>query len=145
MYNDYDFTTVSTTSAGSGYEWLVSLLLGMWFIIIALLVFTIIVKWKVFKKAGREGWESIIPVYNNWVLFEISGSEGWYALLAFVPIIGSIAFLILLIMAYTKLAKRFGKKSIFALGLIFMPVIFFAILAFDKSTYSAVEETVVTA
>ncbi len=42
-------------------------------IAIAVGVATIIGEWKVFEKAGKPGWISLIPFYNNWTLFEISG------------------------------------------------------------------------
>ena len=43
--------------------------------------------WKLFKKAGKNGWEAIIPFYNIWILIEISGLNKWYFLIA---ILGSI-------------------------------------------------------
>ena len=49
-------------------------------------VFTLISLWQIFKKAGRQGWESIIPVYNIIVLLEITGLPVWYIALFFVPI-----------------------------------------------------------
>ena len=39
---------------------------------IGLLVLYIVGYVKLFKKAGRDGWEAIIPFYNDWVLVEIS-------------------------------------------------------------------------
>lgn len=38
---------------------------------IAASVLTIIGYWKVFEKAGKPGWASIVPYYNQWVLFEL--------------------------------------------------------------------------
>ena len=45
---------------------------------IAIGIFTIVATWKVYKKSGREGWESIIPIYNIVVLLEITGLPLWY-------------------------------------------------------------------
>ena len=38
--------------------------------------------WKLFKKAGKQGWEAIVPYYNTYVLIEIAGLNWWYFLIA---------------------------------------------------------------
>ena len=48
---------------------------------IAIVIVEIIGRWKLFKKAGRNGWESIVPFYSNWVYVEIAGLNWWYFLL----------------------------------------------------------------
>ncbi len=104
-------------------------------------VFSIIAMWKIFKKAGKNGWEAIIPFYNVYTLFEITWGNGWYFLLIFtsiIPFLGWIACLVIVIITMVKLAKAFGKDGGFAVGLIFLSIIFMAILAFDKSTYLGV-------
>ena len=103
---------------------------------LAVAVFAIVSMWKVFKKAGKEGWAALIPIYNLVVLFQISGIDPKKLLWLFLPIIGQIIVFVYLIMAYIKLAKAFGKSSGFAAGLIFLNVIFMGILAFDDSVYS---------
>lgn len=70
--------------------------LGIFAILLILLVFAlaivvIVAQWKLFKKAGKKGWESIIPFYSTWVLIEIAGLNWWYFLLA---ISGSILSLL---------------------------------------------------
>lgn len=41
---------------------------------LAIVVFLIVGEWKLFVKAGKQGWKSIIPFYNTYVLFtEIAG------------------------------------------------------------------------
>lgn len=94
----------------------------------AISIFTIISLWKVFKKAGRMGWESIIPIYNNIVLLEITGLPTWYIALFFIPF-GNIYALIRI---YLELAYRFKQSTAFGLGLIFLNPIFLGILAFNK-------------
>ncbi len=99
-------------------------------------VFQIICLWKVFQKAGKEGWEAIIPIYNAIVLFKICGIDPkvlWWLLL---PVVGWIIVIVYSIKADISLAKAFGKSSGFAVGLIFLPTIFTAILAFDSSVYN---------
>ena len=40
-----------------------------------------------------------------------------------------------LVKSYINLSKNFGKPGVFALGLIFLPIVFWGILAFDSSVY----------
>ena len=65
------------------------LILGL--LVIAYLVFYLVCLWKLFKKAGKNGWEALIPFYSTWVLIEIAGLNWWYFLIA---ISGSIVSLI---------------------------------------------------
>lgn len=92
----------------------------------------------IFKKAGRPMWAAYVPIYNSWVLFEIAGKPGWWVLLNFIPIVGSIVYLVLYIVVALELAKRFGKGVVFAiLGLVLFPIIGVLMLAFGKSKYTA--------
>ena len=61
----------------------------IFFIVLAIawLIVYIIGLWNLFKKAGKQGWESIIPFYNMWVLVEISGLAWWWFLLLISPTI----------------------------------------------------------
>lgn len=104
-------------------------------VIITISVISIVAMWKIFKKAGQEGWKSIIPIYNTYVLYEISGLEGWYAFLGLIPFVGSVISMVMGIICYIKLTNSFGKESAFAVGLILLPIIFLPILAFDSSEY----------
>ena len=102
----------------------------IWFISIASLIFSVICYYKIFKKAGKGGWEIFIPVYNLIVLTEISGLSLWCLLLFLVPGFGPWIFFIVL---YIELAKRFNKGTSFVLGLLFLNPIFIGILAFNKT------------
>ena len=98
-----------------------------------ILVVSIIANWKIFTKAGEKGWKSIIPIYNSVVLFKIIGLSPWLLLIylaAFIPVIGSIAVIVLSIVSVYYLSKSFGKGAGFTVGLIFLPQIFQLILAF---------------
>jgi ABC-type transport system involved in cytochrome c biogenesis permease component len=85
--------------------------------------------WKIFTKAGQPGWASIIPIYNWIVWCKIVGRPAWWVLLLL------ICFPIFYIILSIDLAKSFGKGVGFALGLIFLSIIFFPILAFGSATY----------
>ena len=108
----------------------VAVLLLVWVVIPALLIASL---WKVFSKAGQPGWASLIPFYNMYTLLKVGGKPGWWLVLFFVPIVG----LVVAIIALLAVVKAFGKGGGFVVGLILLPIIFWPILAFDGSTYTA--------
>lgn len=110
-----------------------------WIVTMVLAILTIVSMWKIFKKAGKPGWAAIIPIYNVIVLFQISGLNPWLILLFIVPFVNFIAIPVLMILLYVKLAKAFGKSGGFAVGLIFLNVIFMPILAFSDTKYQGAE------
>jgi hypothetical protein len=104
----------------------------MYFLIYLLIVILMVASmWKIYEKAGVEGWKAIIPIYNLWVLAQIVGKPGWLGLLVFIPYVGFIVAIYL----YYLLAKSFGKGALFTLGLVFLPFIFFPVLAFGDAEY----------
>lgn len=98
---------------------------------LAFAIFGIVCMWKVFEKAGYPGIGAIIPIYNLYVEVKMAGYDGWMILLFLIPIVN----VILGFMIVFKIAEKFGKSGLFALGMIFLAPIFWAILAFDDSTY----------
>ena len=117
---------VSTTSGLTGA--LAAMGLFFWILSMALSILMIISLWKIFKKAGKPGWASIIPIYNIYIMCEIAEKEWWYVLLSCVPFANIYAMIVL----YNGMAKRFGKSGGFVAGMILLPVIFFPMLAFGK-------------
>jgi len=116
------------------------------FIIVYLLfvVFLIISMWKVFEKAGQPGWAAIVPFYNLYVFTQIVQRPGWWMLLYFlaiIPIIGSLAVLVIVILDYIKLAEVFGKGGGFATGLILLGFVFIPILAFGDAQYKGLSSS----
>lgn len=109
---------------------------GTFFIIwLAALIFMIVVNWKMYEKAGKPGWASIIPIYNVIVLFEIIGYKWYYIFLLFlgaIPVIGGIALILFVISYSIKLAKSFGQSVSFGIGLWLLNPVFTAIIAFSK-------------
>lgn len=124
----YDTTMYETTSQTG----VIALLSTYMILILVIAVIMIVANWKVFTKAGKPGWASIIPLYNMYVMFEIAGMNGWMFLLTFVP----IANIIIQIMLYLNLAKKFGKSTGFAIGLILLNPIFLLMLAFGNTEYN---------
>jgi hypothetical protein len=87
--------------------------------------------WKIFTKAGRPGWASLIPIYNWYVLLKVSGKPGWWLILFFIPLVSFIMWIIMCL----GLAEKFGKGAGFGVGLAFLSIIFFPILGFGGAQY----------
>lgn len=104
------------------------------FIQLALIVFMVVTMWKIFTKAGKPGWASIIPIYNIFVLLDIAGKPGWWFILFLIPIVNIVVGILVL----AGLAANFGKGGGFVVGLILLPIIFYPILAFGSAQYKAV-------
>lgn len=98
----------------------------------AIVLIMIIAWWKIFTKAGRPGWASLIPIYNTIVLIQIAGMPLWTFLGLFIPMINVIVWFLICL----KLAQSFGKGAGYALGLFFIPFIFYPLLAFTSAEYT---------
>lgn len=109
-------------------------MIGIVYLAIAVLMIASI--WKLFTKAGKPGWASIVPIYNLIVLLEVAGKPLWFIVLFLIP----VANLVAAIMTYIGLAKSFGKGGGFAVGLLLLPIIFFPILAFGSSTHQGAQK-----
>ncbi len=144
MYT-YDYGTTSSVD-GAGLAIFGAGMIIYMLVCIAIAVVAIIGMWKVFTKAGKEGWKSLIPVYNLYTLCEIVGVSPWWILIVFVgglvciiPVIGWLAYMAATIYFGILLAKStanaFGKDTGFAVGLYFLSPIFYCILGFGKAKY----------
>lgn len=108
-------------------------------------VFIIVCMWKIFTKAGEEGWKAIIPFYNSWILAKMVANNNVLvflltmgSFLSIIPVLGwilSIAGLVGAVMMDLGLAKVFGKDTLFGVLLIFFPYVMIPILAFGSATY----------
>jgi len=106
--------------------------LGMWeFVIIGIVILYVVAMWKVFEKAGKPGWASLVPIYNLVVMMEIAGKETWWVLLCFIPFVN----IFILIVINIAIAEKFGQSSGFGLGLMFLGFIFWPMPAFGDYRY----------
>lgn len=125
-YRTTTYTTANVDTAALGAA------LGIYSVVVLVIAVIMIASlWKIFKKAGKPGWASIIPFYNLYTFFEVAGMNGWMFLLTFIPLVN----IVVLVMAYLSFAKAFGKTAGYAVGLIFLSIIFFPMLAFGKAEY----------
>ena len=120
-------------------------------------ILQVIAYWKIFTKAGEEGWKSIIPIYNGYVQYRLTWDVQyfWVALgLAvgggilnsfggIVGVIGSLALLgtaLMNVVALYKLACAYGHGIGFTSGLFFLNTLFMLILGFGDSEYMGPQE-----
>lgn len=100
-------------------------------IILTVCILIVAAQWIVFQKAGQAGWKCLIPFYNIYVLMQISGKPGWWMFLLIIPLVGVAVYLF----AMLSLARKFGRGELFGVGIFFLPMIFFPLLAFGGSEY----------
>jgi hypothetical protein len=120
------------------------------FLFIALMI---ICQWIVFAKARQPGWAVLIPVYGLIIFLKLIGRPvswiAWFLQLfvflifaaVFPGIITGLLFflsavsgLVFAIISTNDLSKSFGKGAGFTVGLIFLPFVFYPILAFGRAT-----------
>lgn len=87
--------------------------------------------YKLFQKAGRPGWEGVIPIYNIYVMIKLSGRPLWWMALMLLPGINILVFIGLLV----DFLKSFGKFSLGDhIAGVALPFIFLPKWGFDKDT-----------
>ena len=141
-YSDY-YSSGLTSSQQAGLMAIFGAAMGIYLVIVlAVAVIQIIAMWKIFTKAGEEGWKSIIPIYNMVTLFKIIGLSPWLILGYFAtiipyigPYIGWIVVIAITIIQAYYLAKSFGKEIGYMFGLWLLPSIFYMILGFGNAQY----------
>lgn len=77
--------------------------------------------WQLFIKAGRPGWESLIPIYKEIIIAnKIIGRPKWWMLLMLIPLVNIFIFFGL----YIDLIKAFGKRRFLEnVGVVLFPFI----------------------
>ena len=126
MWNSISMFAQDEISPAAGAGAAIGLLVPL-----ALGILMIVSLWKVFTKAGKPGWASIIPIYNMIVLLEIVGKPVWWIILMMIPLVNFIV----VVLVFLELARRFGKSELFGVGLLLLGVVFFPILAFGDARY----------
>lgn len=105
---------------------------GIWlFLMLAWLVLILVAGWKMYVKAGQQGWVAIIPIINILGLLKIVHRPWWWILLLIIPFVGFVVGIILMV----DLAKAFGHGVGMALLLVFLTAIGFLVLGFGSSQY----------
>lgn len=137
-----DYKTAILSQAAGFIATFAAALMGFFlafFLVFAVIGFvTLIGMWKVFTKAGQPGWAVLIPIYNFIVLLRIAGLP-WYwvftPLVAIIPILGWIAYLVWVVWIHHRISTRFGQGVGFTIGLTLLSPIFWLILGFGSAKY----------
>ena len=125
-------------------------------------VLQVVAYWKIFTKAGKPGWHSLIPVLNTWDEVDLSWNRtmAWVFLaltvvttllrnsfpqggeensgmtfLGIVAFVCGIALIVIALINEYKLSKAFGHGFGFFIGLLLLNPIFKLILGFGSSKY----------
>lgn len=109
---------------------------------LVLAVLVIAGMWAAFRKAKQPGWAAIIPIYNTLVMLWVAGKPWWWIfllLLAIIPVVGWIIALVVAIIVYYNIAKRFGKGAGMTLLLFFLPFIGWPVLGFGSAKYKKIK------
>jgi hypothetical protein len=155
----------NTSNAASASMFAFVATLGIFAVVISIAwyILQVVAYWRIFTKAGKPGWHSIIPFLNNWDLIDLSWSRtiAWVGIAAavitsclyspayaedastFVKVIfwvASVVSAVIAIVTQYKLAKAFGKGVGFFLGLLFLNPIFKLILGFGDARYQGRQE-----
>jgi len=102
----------------------------------ALLVLNFAGLWRVFRKAEVKPWWSLIPIVNLFGLVKVARLESYWALVLLIPILNLITLAYLV----GGISKAFNKPTAYAIGLYFLPFIFYPILGFGNAKYLYREE-----
>ncbi len=98
-------------------------------IVILLLIVSL---WITIGKAGRPGVSQIVPIWNIIELVQVAGKPGWWVVMILLVPFANIVFLI---MTFNAIAHAFGKGTGFTVGMIFLPFVFWPLLAFGDANY----------
>lgn len=99
-------------------------------------LFIMITTYNIFKDNEKKPYTSFIPVYNLLILLDCVKMDRVYFILLLLPVVN--IFTIFLILYRLSIVYRTG--SAFAVGLIFLPIIFLPILNFSKFYSLEIEE-----
>ncbi|MBQ4514613.1 MAG: hypothetical protein II969_16590 [Anaerolineaceae bacterium] len=169
--NETDVATYAAESAAASNVMLaVMTTMGIFAVVFAVAwyILQVIAYWKIFTKAGRPGWHSIIPFLNNWDEVDLSWNRTMAWVVTCLSVVGCIISVIITnqqnqglqisstlntlsyivallvvvlgIICEYKLAKAFGKGVGFFLGLVFLNPIFMLILGFGSAQYLGRQE-----
>ena len=110
--------------------------------------------YKMFQKTGEAGWKAFIPYYRTYICFkfawepkkfwvyfvgavlvQVLGSMEGNIIASLIGLVGGIAAIVYGFKLDLRVAKSFGKSTIWGLMLFFIPFIASLILGFGKSEY----------
>lgn len=110
-------------------------------IIVILEIYKLIVRFIIYKKAGKRAWAIFVPIYRDITMLKICGMTPLWLILLCIPIVGWALLWIVKVASRFMLAEAFDKSPAFGFGLWLLWPIFETILAFSRnSEYIGIEE-----
>ncbi len=126
-----DNTMMMDQGSEAGAAVLVGIYVVYFIVLFAVTILMYVAQWKLFTKAGEEGWKCLIPIYNGYVMFQIIYGQGWKYFLMLVPVLNYIVAIAYMV----RMAQVYGKGIGFGiLNLLFTPITM-CILAFGDADY----------
>ena len=121
-------------------------------LVIALGAVTMVRNWRIFVKAGKQGWVAIIPFFNTFMMCKVVFGNAWWGCAFLAPLVCLplffIPFLNILvsfavnmfvmfvsIMMHVRMALVFGRGGGVIALLILIPIVGYPVLAFGKETH----------
>jgi len=127
---DNTFRSSNGILRSSGPDYLV--IITFLIVITLVLIVPIVSLWKIFSDHGIPGWQSIVPILSLYRMYQLVGIPTYCILALFIPYVGQIIILICSLIFSYKLAQLYEKGIVYTLGLIFLPFIFYPLIAFKK-------------
>lgn len=118
-------------------------------------IFEVVACWRIFEKAGKRGWKSLIPIYSDYIRYQIAWRPLWFWV-SFLLLAGSFALnlwggtgdlwdilsmgiggmgTVLHLIKNYRLGRAFGRGVLFSLGLALFPPLFIMILGLGGAEY----------
>ena len=140
-------------------------------IFVVIMFGAIIIHWRIYEKAGQQGWAAVIPIYSTIILMDIirrPRSWAWIILglglltsilnavqpgtqgqnhqdpnmiISLLQLVAGLVLFYFTLRTMRDLARAFGHGRWFTAGLILFPYIFYPILAFGDSQYQYTNHT----
>lgn len=129
----YDYSYDSgTTMEPAAIGGIIALMVAIYLLIFAAAFVVSGIVWAgAFSKAGHAKWKAYVPLYNTWIMVKMVGRPESHFWFLFIPYFNIYMQIVIL----NDMAKSFGKDTGFTVGLIFLPVIFAAILSYGDARY----------
>lgn len=97
-------------------------------VVIGFLVWYLWAMARLFPRIGLPSWEGWIPLWNQWRLLDRAGLPGWIVLLAFIPGLGIVP-LVFLIIAMHRINTEVGVGAGYTVLGVFIPALWATLLA----------------
>ena len=88
--------------------------------------------WKIFTKAGYQGWLCLVPFYNIWLATKIINKKFWWFIYMLIPFIN--VFVVILI--FIEFAKCFSHRSLgYQILVALFPWVMLPLMGWGKDVY----------